>query len=1108
MAKHLKGILAAVAAAATLATGVACPAWAETMAPDENQPGAQTAPLDDMTVDHDGNGDGRESNSTSNLSLSGAGAPTRRLRAMARSATSGGTLAEGHIMNGVHDIEDPATSIYVGGNMTYLGNMETEGSVVVDGDMLIGDAMGQGLVAGRAMWGMGFTPPAGADMLAVGGRFVNYSGTNPQWVGGAARIGGKATWGDGSTTNRNNNRPLYIATKTNLTNMGYAADSSVVRHWAYQNLPAGTAISENLGKSSALKVDRSGKGDVVDYNGYVSSTLKPLSSRLKGLKANGAVSYGKKPAYTHQFYNRATVSASNDGKIVFTGNGKAERQVFTLDLGELYKEGTSRGVNQWSLDFENVPDGQAIVINAVNAPKGSDGRRTYTWSPGWKVMVNGKDYSTYINSCTTEGGAAGCDSWSRFRDISSRIMWNFPDTDYLKLDYAHGTFNADDASVGNADMKGKDVFGSFLGKGVLFPGSILLPNGSMTDYADTNGRILVGGNLDFVVWEHHNAPWVGFDEPQRFTVRGSTRAQAPVAYGGTQAVSDRVTLNSTGADGKGHTVYDLSVSGLKATLSYRDSSGKVTTSQPKALPAARLARGGTRTTVDTPAFAPSDVGLERWLDGDYWFDIQGGDVAITDASAGTKATVTRTGTLDGSNDDAERFRVDRASVGLSLSTKANQNGAGANNRNPVSDSVTLSNASGTDVKVAKVTVTLNYPGYSGVVSASKTITNAVTVPAGGSKTVSSPTFAPSDLKFAGNWHSNLRQGDRYWFDVKVDPADVTTTAGDKVTLTTAPSHDGKSDTAEQFQIVPPESAYSTKAAGTFSRPGGTAAVHDDITLDFEEVPTLRVTSTLNWAADAKATKADATQSKTATLKAKATSAGPSFTPADFGWKTWRAGKYWYDLVIPAQTGCPEGAQLPGLQSSQTAERWTVNETFSLDLAKLAYIGQPGQGRWSDEPVKGAVFTLTETTDQTGSTAKPGTTVKAAMTDANGSIHLLDGTIGATGDRWFKLVETKAPASYEEPGSGAYWTIHVKGGVDKATVTVTGSNAEAKALIKDQDGSTVTIGNRLVPGAMMPLTGGRFDVARAAALAGVVTLGLLIAGCWNLRRRNAHPAGRN
>ena len=147
-----------------------------------------------------------------------------------------------------------------------------------------------------------------------------------------------------------------------------------------------------------------------------------------------------------------------------------------------------------------------------------------------------------------------------------------------------------------------------------------------------------------------------------------------------------------------------------------------------------------------------------------------------------------------------------------------------------------------------------------------------------------------------------------------------------------------------------------------------------------------------------------------------------------------------------------------------AERWTVNETFSLDLAKLAYIGQPGQGRWSNEPVKGAVFTLTETTDQTGSTVKPGAAARTVTTDANGSTHLLDGTIGAIGERWFRLVETKTPASYEEPGSGAYWMVHVKGGVDKATVTVTGSNAEAKVLIKGQDGSTVTVGNRLVPGA--------------------------------------------
>lgn len=71
-------------------------------------------------------------------------------------------------------------------------------------------------------------------------------------------------------------------------------------------------------------------------------------------------------------------------------------------------------------------------------------------------------------------------------------------------------------------------------------------------------------------------------------------------------------------------------------------------------------------------------------------------------------------------------------MGLTLATKASTNGAGADNRNPVSDSVTLTNSGKTAVKVAKATVTLNYPGYGGVKSASKTITD-VTVPAGGSR---------------------------------------------------------------------------------------------------------------------------------------------------------------------------------------------------------------------------------------------------------------------------------------------------------------------------------------------------------------------------------------
>lgn len=43
--------------------------------------------------------------------------------------------------------------------------------------------------------------------------------------------------------------------------------------------------------------------------------------------------------------------------------------------------------------------------------------------------------------------------------------------------------------------------------------------------------------------------------------------------------------------------------------------------------------------------------------------------------------------------------------------------------------------------------------------------------------------------------------------------------------------------------------------------------------------------------------------------------------------------------------------------------------------------------------------------------------------------------------------------------------------------------------------------------MPPMTGGRYDMARAGALAGAVTLGLLIAGCVVLRRRNTPPLDR-
>lgn len=580
-----------------------------------------------------------------------------------------------------------------------------------------------------------------------------------------------------------------------------------------------------------------------------------------------------------------------------------------------------------------------------------------------------------------------------------------------------------------------------------------------------------------------NDPNERFDVSEHKSGAFTTRTDAPTGMTDLSdtSVHDVVTAATTGYPAG--TTFDATLK-----LSHAPA-GSTTADRTKTL-AFKVASDGDTTS---PAFTPAMFDWKTWHVGRYWFDL----------------TVTMDGktvSVPGTADPNERFDVSNhtTKATLAITTQAAKGTASTTNADPVHDTVRLS-ASGAALTVARVHVRLNYPKADGTTATAVKDTGSITVPKNGSKSIDSPTFTPADLGLGGLWADNAKASDHYWFDVWVDKADVAL-SGDTgaMALSGALSHDGKADATERFRLDRQSGKATTTAAGTFDRAGGMAATHDTLHLAFPGAKTLKVTSTLHYAASGTAVKADASKAKTATVTANGDVAGPSFTPSDFGWSSWKAGHYWYDLDIPAQSGYGELA-VSGL--ADKAEQWTAVAPFALDLAKLAYIGQPGQGRWSNEPVKGAVFTLTETTDASGSTIKPDASPRTVTTDANGAAHLLDGTIGATGDRWFRLAETKAPASYEEPGAGTYWMVHVKGGADKAAVTVSGSNAEAKALLKGLDGSTVTVGDRLVPGAMMPMTGGRFDVARVAALAGVVTLGLLIAGCWNLRRRDTDPVDR-
>ena len=997
-------------------------------------------------------------------------------------------LFDGTVTSTALDNEDPAISIYTGGNMDYMNGLEIEGSVIVNGNL----THGRGLVAGRANWGMGYTPPKNSVMLAVGGDYSSVSTTDGyNWhrgaVGGRAQIGGK------------DNRVIPLDSLNTINAYGF---------WGTWFIPGQTNVrsTSNMGHDAALKVDIDGKGTIVDYNDYVDRQLQPLSTQLANETPTGKVGYARGTDSTETVwlgvngrnddgsmkYNgqKDTVTVTGDeGVITFTGDGKKHTQVFDLDMDELESQRKALKLLQWGVDFENVPGDTAIVVNV----RGSGSR---TWNTGWRYWVNGRKVSIGVNQ---QDGA-----YNDFRKLASRVLWNWTDASYVKYDESHGIMHIN--STHNKAQDGKESYeggpygtAASPGKASNLPGTVLAPKANVRMRCDQNGRLLVGKDLTLDVWEHHNNPWVGFVDDNSVTVDAATTASHDgVDVGTTKAVRDSISLRNNSKK------YGAAVAKATVTLNYSASTDGRTADKKatKATGAIQVAAGKT-VSADSPDFTPSDLGMKTWQPGRYWFDlsVEEKDLSVTGTARYETSDVGNVAGLSGLTDSSEQWTI-TPTASPTISTRAMAGDARAGGTQKVHDSITIANPDpNRAITVAKVTTTLHM--RTGNRKASKTV-GPVTIPAGGSRTFDSADFAPSDLK-RGTWGNT-----GYWFDATVAAADVTYPSGAQA-LTADLVHDGRNDKAQSFNLTWHKRGkdFNTKAQETFSTAGRASLVRDRLNVVNSEalVNDLSVKVTLNWASSLTATKAEASATKTDTVPAgSAYKDLPGFAPSDLRMTTWKAGRYWYDVLIPVQEGVGEDIPLDGLDDADQ-ESWTVVTPFGLNLAKLAYIGQPGQGRWSNEPVKGATFTLTEATDQTGSTAKPGTAVRTVTTDANGSAHLLDGTIAPLEVRWFKLVETKVPSSYKGASSGTYWMIKATGTPDGATISATGSNEEAKALLKGLDGSTVTVGNQLEGNIMPPMTGGRYDVARAGALAGVVTLGLLIAGCVVLRRRNASPLDR-
>jgi adhesin isopeptide-forming family sspB-C2 type protein len=96
---------------------------------------------------------------------------------------------------------------------------------------------------------------------------------------------------------------------------------------------------------------------------------------------------------------------------------------------------------------------------------------------------------------------------------------------------------------------------------------------------------------------------------------------------------------------------------------------------------------------------------------------------------------------------------------------------------------------------------------------------------------------------------------------------------------------------------------TTKQVSGFTQSNGTAKVHDSITTSnsLGTKESVAATIYLNWDGYPATSTVHKKISKKLTLSTNAKDqVSPSFSPSDFGWKQWAAGRYWYSVTVSKQ----------------------------------------------------------------------------------------------------------------------------------------------------------------------------------------------------------------
>lgn len=115
-----------------------------------------------------------------------------------------------------------------------------------------------------------------------------------------------------------------------------------------------------------------------------------------------------------------------------------------------------------------------------------------------------------------------------------------------------------------------------------------------------------------------------------------------------------------------------------------------------------------------------------------------------------------------------------------------------------------------------------------------------------------------------------------------------------------------------------ELQVATAAQASPGVAGGTQAVHDQIRTSAKGTSVkeaLKASVVLNWdgyyGGKAKAV------TKTMDISSIGTANSPTFTPKDFGWTSWAAGKYWYDIKVGRQKAMAKAVDTPDRVASET-----------------------------------------------------------------------------------------------------------------------------------------------------------------------------------------------